>query len=346
MTLDHRSAVGDFQSLVSLRAQHFKASADGELSAADMDAYRQRVNKFKANCVGPGVRVAIFGRISSGAFVTAERASFLVQERSISFDWTEAQRLLHRADSVADQAAEWWPWEAVGTPERSRARKRREANDLERRPHVDRAYDLMTAVLSAVNQEHQRTSRQFAIETPEGEESDVRSGNYRAGIKVIQEDIERAEALLDTAAQQRAQLTYTTGMLIGAAIVGLACLLIGAAFYLTETAAADGVALLAGSLGAVVSVLQRMTTGRLRLDEHAGSSMLFRFGALRPAIGGLLGLAVMAIVASGLISALVVPSGQELPFYAAVGFLAGFNERFAQDVIASSAPVAGQPTGA
>ena len=100
MTLDHRSAVGDFQSLVSLRAQHFKTSVDGELSAADMDAYRQRVNEFKANCVGPGVRVAIFGRISSGVFVTAERASFLVQERSISFDWTEAQRLLHRADSV------------------------------------------------------------------------------------------------------------------------------------------------------------------------------------------------------------------------------------------------------
>lgn len=306
------------------------------------EEYRKRVNDFKANCHGPGVRVAIFGKIGSGAFVTAEHASFLVQERSINFDWTQAQRLLHRAHSIADQASEWWPWAEADPNEDSRTRKLREGNDLERRPHVDRAYDLMTAVLSAVNQEHQRVSRQRAFELGAGESrEDVRSSGYQAGIDVIAEDIARAEALLDTAAQRRAQLTYTTGMLVGAGIVGIACLLIGLVFYLSETAAADGVGLLAGALGAVVSVLQRMTSGSLRLDEHAGSSMLFRFGALRPTIGGIFGLAAMALVASGLFSALCVPTGQELPFYAAIGFLAGFNERFAQDMIATSAPPAG-----
>ncbi len=153
---------------------------------------------------------------------------------------------------------------------------------------------------------------------------------------VIEDELERAEALLDTAGQRQAQLSYTRGMLVGALALGCSCLLIGAAFYATSTAAADGVALLAGGLGALVSVLQRMTSGTLRLDAHAGTGMLFRFGALRPVIGAILGMAVFALLAGGLLPAISTAPNEELAFYGAIGFLAGFNERFAQDMIANS----------
>ena len=340
MPIDHRSAAGDFGSLVSLRKQHFIASSDGDVTPVEAETYRNRVNEFKANCVGPGVRVAIFGKIASGAFVTAEQATFLVEERSIGFDWTEAQRLLHQAESIADQAAEWWPCEAATEPESTRARKRREAKNLERRPHVDRAFDLMGAVLSAVNEENRRVSEHGSTSS----EKDNRSDNFMASMKVIEQDIRRAQGLLDKAAQRHAQLTYTTGMLVGVGALAIACALLGASFYLTDTPAANGVALLAGGLGAVVSVLQQMTSGALHLDETAGSSMLFRFGALRPVVGGILGLAVATLFAGGLLPAISVEPGQELPFYAAIGFLAGFSERFAQDMIANSGrPLAPTP---
>lgn len=332
MAIDHRSAAGNFGSLVAMRKQHFLQSEDGAVSATEVDAYRKKVEEFKADCEGPGVSVAIFGKIGSGAFVTTENASFLIEQRGIGFDWNEAQRLLHRAEAIADQASEWWPWEKPSDEDSRRQVKRREAKDLERRPHLDRAFGLMSAVLSAVSEEGRRLD--------EGEDDevakDVRSGNYKAGMQVIEEDIDRCEGLLYTAAQRNAQLTYTTGMLSGVSMLLIVCALIGGAFLATGTAAASGVALLAGGLGAVVSVMQRMTSGALKLDVHAGDSMLFRFGALRPAIGGILGLAVSALFAAGLLPAISVDPGAELAFYGGIGFLAGFNERFAQDMIATS----------
>lgn len=329
--MDHHTAVGDFQTLVIIRSRQLK-EANGDASEEEQESYREQVRAFKEKCAGPGVRVAVFGDTGSGAFVTAERASFLVQERWINFDWADAQRLLHRADSIADQAAEWWPRSEIDASSSRRNRKRKEENDLERRPHVDRAYNLLTAVLSAVNQEYRRTLESEAAEEP----TDIRSDAYTASISVVQEDLLRAEALLDTAAQRRAQLTYTTGMLIGVACIGFFCLLLGAGFFITSTPAKDGVALLAGGVGAFVSVLQRMTTGSLRLDAHAGAAMLFRFGALRPAIGAVMGIAVAALFAGGVLPAISMDPEQEFAFYGAVGFIAGFNERFAQDVIANS----------
>jgi hypothetical protein len=41
---------------------------------------------------------------------------------------------------------------------------------------------------------------------------------------------------------------------------------------------------------------------------------------------------------SDFLSVLEVPAGKELQFYASLGFVAGFNERFAQDMLAAAAP--------
>lgn len=330
--MDHHTAVGEFQALVALRAKHLRKAPDGLVSRKQARNYSQRRIEFKNACPGPGVRIAIFGSTGSGAFVTAERASFMVHERLINFAWTDAQRLLHRADAIADQAAEWWPRIENGKLPRQQ-RKQKEANDLERRPHIDRAYNVMTAILSAIAQESRRVSES---KKSRDEKRDARSDAYRASMVVIEADLIRAEALLDAAAQRQAQLSYTKGMLLGATAIGLISLAVGVAFYLTDTPAADGVALLAGALGALVSVLQRMTSGSLRLDAHAGTGMLFRFGALRPVIGAILGMAVFAFLVGGLLPAISSAPNEELAFFAAVAFLAGFNERFAQDVIARS----------
>jgi hypothetical protein len=98
----------------------------------------------------------------------------------------------------------------------------------------------------------------------------------------------------------------------------------------------DGaVALPAGGIGALMSVLQRMTSGRMRLDVHAGRGMLTFYGAVRPFVGGIFGMAVFVLIAGGLVSAIEV-TGAPLPFYAGVGFLTGFSERLAQDMLAGA----------
>jgi hypothetical protein len=80
-----------------------------------------------------------------------------------------------------------------------------------------------------------------------------------------------------------------------------------------------------------------MTSGRLRLDVHAGPKMTLAFGALRPVIGGILGMALFVLFEGGLLPAIEVAEDIPLAFYAAVRFLAGFNARFAQDMMVGSA---------
>lgn len=53
-------------------------------------------------------------------------------------------------------------------------------------------------------------------------------------------------------------------------------------------------------------------------------------------------MALFVLLEGGLLPAIEVAEDANLPFYAAVGFLAGFNERFAQDMLVGSArPLAG-----
>jgi hypothetical protein len=330
--VDHQTAAGEFGALLRFRTEQARTVArKGPLSEQQSREYQERVTEFKSRCPGPGVRVAIFGDIASGALVSVERATFLIQERHIGFDWSSAQQILHRADDISDQAADWWPWIRGPGRKTRKLRRRGERNDHERRSHIDRAFNLMTAILSAIAREQRRVAGR------KGEEEEIPSAAYESNMRFLQAQVRRAEVLLSAAAQREAQTRYARGMLIGAGLLGGVCAVTGGLFYLTATPAADGVALLAGGLGAFVSVFQRMTSGSLRLDYHAGSDILLLFGALRPWLGAILGMAVFVFIAGGLPGVVAVNPDHQLAFYAAIGFIAGFNERFAQDMLAGSA---------
>jgi hypothetical protein len=56
------------------------------------------------------------------------------------------------------------------------------------------------------------------------------------------------------------------------------------------------------------------------------------------------GAVVYAFLTGGIVDIVSAPTGEgELAFYAGLGFLSGFSERFAQDVIAQVGPKAPQP---
>jgi hypothetical protein len=95
---------------------------------------------------------------------------------------------------------------------------------------------------------------------------------------------------------------------------------------------------MAGGVGAIVSVMNRMTSGSLILVAESGKAIIRLLGAIRPLLGGVLGLALYVLLSAGLVSFAATPEdGKEVLLAAGLGFLAGFSERFAQDMIAGAA---------
>lgn len=154
-------------------------------------------------------------------------------------------------------------------------------------------------------------------------ERDCLEGEYR-----------RIERYYQRAALRGAQLDYFLGMGLG--LAPLLALAFALRFVLPAPNALS-VALLAGGIGGVLSVMHRMTSNRLALDHEAGRSVIWLLGGIRPWVGGAFGLALFVLVSGGLITLVEIPEGvEELYWVAGLSFLAGFVERLAPDVFESS----------
>src|SRR5204863_3065708 len=89
----------------------------------------------------------------------------------------------------------------------------------------------------------------------------------------------------------------------------------------------------AGTVGALVSVLSRMSSGdddRFSIDFEVGRPLLRRLGLYKPFVGSVFGVATYFLLAGGLLptTAPTGNPGHRLYFYGIVAFLAGFSERF------------------
>jgi hypothetical protein len=157
--------------------------------------------------------------------------------------------------------------------------------------------------------------------------------------------LDEAEEFMLRCASRRAQSQYLKGMLLGMLVTGLAIGAVALAVVLRRGAEIPdtGVQLLlvatAGAVGAAVSVPMRMTTGSFRMNlptlnaEMKGTDVRL-VASLRPVIGLVLALASYAMVVGGL--APVDADRSPTAIYVAVAFLAGFTERFAQDMFVRS----------
>jgi hypothetical protein len=256
------------------------------------------------------------------------------------FDWSRALPLTSELEMLAEEAREWWP-----RPDETTQPKRKllllerliqriltpvaraERVDAERRPHSNAAFSLVTWVLKAIVEENER--RGDDTEAPP-------SPIFEAKLGQVEREIALARTRLAQAMQRSAQTRYWYGALVGSASLALICAVLAVVFAATGTPAFYGVAVPAGGVGAMVSLLQRMSTGRLKLDTSASRDLLELFGGVRPLIGAVFGIVVAAAFQGGLLPAIDIPAGQQLAFFTVIGFLAGFNERWAQDMLKSS----------
>lgn len=164
-------------------------------------------------------------------------------------------------------------------------------------------------------------------------------------LKELECRLDEAEDFMLRSATRRAQSHYLKGMLEGTGAVLAAVGLLGWLFWELGLAGgenADAVlALSAGALGALISVLMRMTGGHSTmnlpvLDSEMQKTDLRLVAAARPVIGAVSGVIAYALVRSSLVP--IEPPGSEDPtfLWMSIAFLAGFSERLAQDMFARS----------
>lgn len=146
--------------------------------------------------------------------------------------------------------------------------------------------------------------------------------------------LDEANAYYRDAANGQAQMVYFGGM----ATVAVA-LSIMAAIWLSISWATPVAALIAGAIGAVVSVIQRINNGKFMLDYDVGGPYAFFLGGLRPLIGGAFAMAISFAFTGGLLHLPATnPTDDPRLALLVLGFVAGFSERWAQDTLTSLLP--------
>jgi hypothetical protein len=148
--------------------------------------------------------------------------------------------------------------------------------------------------------------------------------------------LDETEAYYCQAANGQAQIVYFTGMISVAAVIAIV-----AGVFLSFDWAGPVAALIAGSAGAVVSVIQRINSGHFELEYDVGRPYAFFLGGLRPLIGGAFAIVIAFAFTSGILhlplSSQHSDSDQRLALLV-LSFLAGFSERWAQDTLAAVMP--------
>jgi hypothetical protein len=149
--------------------------------------------------------------------------------------------------------------------------------------------------------------------------------------KALTDELASTEAYYLGSAERTARLEYLSGMLLGVPLAFLAAIVI---YQLDWAPREMAICFAAGAVGALVSVMERLTAGKLNLNPEAGTATLRILGFIRPFFGALFGLALFFFISGSVVDVSLPDDPTTRRYYfAAIAFLAGFSERLARDVI-------------
>ncbi len=177
------------------------------------------------------------------------------------------------------------------------------------------------------------------LERTEGKPSPVEVETFVKGAEHI---MHTARECYANAADKVARMVYVGGLFAGVgamipvALLAAGGLLIFGALHLhSASTQAFFACLTAGTLGAFVSVLSRMSSPvKFELDPQVGRRAIFYLGAYRPLVGAIFGLSLYFLLQSSLLQ--VTLSGQKFATYVIAAFLGGFSERFVKVMLSSA----------
>jgi hypothetical protein len=212
---------------------------------------------------------------------------------------------------------------------------------------VERLYSVIIYLLGVLDSVDKMPKQQPVSEPLNGpaearrttSESDDASNERRRRIakslEMANRELDNLDMFVRQSAKVEAMKYYLLGMPVG--VLVLILLAVAAGYWLDMRGFATDeliLTLVAGGIGAVVSVLLRITKGqRIEVDTQAGRRLTALGGSFRPLVGAILGLALYVLLQADLLPLTQGSEGQELAFYAGIAFLAGFSERWAQDML-------------
>ncbi len=98
--------------------------------------------------------------------------------------------------------------------------------------------------------------------------------------------------------------------------------------------------MIAGALGALISVVTRMSADKFHVRHEVGRGYVQRVAAFRPFIGSVFGLLVYFALAGDVITGINVPAemneAKRFAFFLVFAFAAGFSERMVKEVLRST----------
>ena len=196
---------------------------------------------------------------------------------------------------------------------------------------IEDIYGCVTDLLGIYDEAAARLSpERFAIEGSKPSDPLKRESQL---IKLARKRLAEIANYYDRMAQRRAQVVYFGGMVIGVVAVAV---LVSVGWWAIDSgsrAIVEG-CLAAGAVGAVMSVLSRVTFERFKVAYDTGRRYIRLSGTSRPVVGAVFGLLFYFALEGGWIP-LETPtdSDAEFAFFVVGAFVAGYGERLAQDLL-------------
>jgi hypothetical protein len=303
------------------RAAQAGASSE-EIALAELDdkAYRDRLAAFEAEH-GRIIRAYWCSHEISGAAITEkeERLPWWRLRRKekrerlhAATDWAtrdcpELAHQLHKVDNLSVRSDEI----LRGTPENI-------------------AMQLLLAAASHILS---------YVDRPGGAPRDP--GRIRKIVERSNAELSEIRRYYERAGANAARIVYAGGMLRGALLLagltGIAGVILWAAGAFERHATTTWTILAtiaAGGVGAGVSVLLRMARGGFAQDYEVGRKATRWLATARPFVGAAFAVMIFLLLKSGLVDVGGLSTAEQtIYFYAAVGFLAGFSERWARVIV-------------
>ena len=164
-------------------------------------------------------------------------------------------------------------------------------------------------------------------------------------IRRLERELDLISENYEQAASREAQIVYLGGMLMGVlALCALALpagLLLNGANVPVDLTTFFG-CVIAGALGALISVVTRMSADKFHVRHEVGRGYVQRVAAFRPFIGSVFGLLVYFALAGDVITGITVPAdipaneSKRFAFFLVFAFVAGFSERMVKEVLRST----------
>jgi hypothetical protein len=172
-------------------------------------------------------------------------------------------------------------------------------------------------------------------------------GDDHEALSAYERDLRYIAGYTGEAGRRAARVVYLKGLLCGVLVLTA---LAPALAYLFSSVSVPDVdstlfvgCLVAGSIGAVMSVLIRLGQNTLDVDHQFGRDYLVSLAGVRPLIGAVFALLLYFAFKGALLKQVNVPDhgAGEFAFFVTSAFLIGFSERFAKQIVRTAETAAG-----